>query len=133
VTEPAKGDGYAVASLDSMGDGPGFRKIRRELDVTEFGVNAIVMPPEIESGFHFHEKQEELYFVHAGEIEMEFGDGTTHRLGPGGLARVDAATHRKVRNPGDSDAVYVIVGAKGGYVGRDGQAAEGEERVQPSS
>ena len=133
MTEPAKGDGYAVASLDSMGDGPGFRKIRRELDVTEFGVNAIVMPPEIESGFHFHEKQEELYFVHAGEIEMEFGDGTTHRLGPGGLARVDAATHRKVRNPGDSDAVYVIVGAKGGYVGRDGQAPEGEERVQPSS
>jgi hypothetical protein len=28
--------------------------------------------------------------------------------------------HRKVRNVGDADATYVVVGAKGGYVGRDG-------------
>ncbi|MEJ7876286.1 MAG: cupin domain-containing protein [Solirubrobacterales bacterium] len=85
------GDGYAVGSLNGMGDGPGFRKIRRELDVKEFGVNAIVMPEGISSGFHFHERQEELYFVHSGEIEIEFGDGSKHRLGPGGMARVDAA------------------------------------------
>ncbi len=56
-----------------------------------------------------------------------------HRLGPGGLARVAAATHRKIRNVGDADAVYVVVGAQGGYVGRDGQTPEGEPRVQASS
>ena len=98
VREPVKGQGYAVASLAALGDGPGFRKIRRELDVEELGVNAIVMPPGIESGFHLHERQEELYFVHSGTVEIEFGDGTVHRLGPGGLARVAAPTHRKVRN-----------------------------------
>lgn len=125
-----KGDGWAVASLDDLGDGPGFRKIRRELGVAEFGVNAVVMPPGIESGFHYHDEQEELYFVHAGELEIEFGDGTVHRLGAGGLARVDAPVHRKVRNVGDGDAVYVIVGAKGGYVGRDGRAPEGDQRVK---
>lgn len=130
--EPRRGDGYAVAHLDDLGEGPGFRKIRRELGVEEFGVNAVVMPPGIESGFHFHERQEELYFVHAGTVEIEFGDGTSHRLGPGGVARVAAATLRKVRNVGDEDAVYVIVGAKGGYVGRDGQRPEGEERVRQS-
>ena len=27
---------------------------------------------------------------------------------------------------GDGDAVYVVVGAKDGYVGRDGRLAEGE-------
>jgi len=122
-----KGEGYAVAHLDDMGDGPGFRKIRRELDVAEFGINAIVMPPGIESSFHFHDQQEELYFVHAGELEIEFGDGTVHRLGPGGMARVDAATHRKTRNNGDADAVYVVVGAKDGYVGRDGRNPEGDD------
>ena len=121
-----KGDGYAVASLDDLGEGPGFRKVRRELDVQELGVNAIVMPPGFESGFHYHDEQEELYFVHAGTIEIEFGDGSVHRLEPGGLARVDAPTHRKIRNVGDDDAVYVIVGAKGGYVGRDGRQPEGE-------
>ena len=128
--EPVKGEGYTVASLDGIGDGPGFRKIRRQLDVEEFGVNAIVMPPGFESVFHFHETQEELYFVHSGTVEIEFGDGTVHTLGPGGLARVAAPTHRKLRSVGEEDAVYVIVGAKGGYVGRDRRRPEGEETVR---
>ncbi len=124
------GEGYAVGDLDGLGDGPGFRKVRKGLDVTAFGVNAIVMPPGIESGFHYHDEQEELYFVHSGTIEMEFGDGSVHRLGEGGLARVDAATVRKVRNPGDVDAVYLIAGGKDGYIGRDGRVPEGEEMMR---
>lgn len=122
------GEGFAVGSLDKMGDGPGFRKIRRELGVEEMGVNAIVLPAGIETGFHFHDEQEELYFIHQGTVEMEFGDGSKHTLTAGGLARVAAATHRKVKNVGPDDAVLVIVGAKGGYVGRDGQVPEDEER-----
>ncbi len=112
-----------------MGDGPGFRKIRRELGVEEMGVNGIVVPAGFDGGFHFHDEQEELYFVHRGTVEMEFGDGSKHTLTAGGLARVDAATHRKMKNVGDGDAVLVIVGAKGGYVGRDGHAPDDEERL----
>lgn len=122
-----QGEGYAVGSLDDLGQAPGFRKIRKGLGVTAFGVNAIVMPPGIDSGFHYHDTQEELYFVHRGTIEMEFGDGTVHTLGEGAMARVDAATVRKVRNVGDVDAVYVCAGGKDGYVGRDGRVPEGEE------
>jgi mannose-6-phosphate isomerase-like protein (cupin superfamily) len=118
------GDGYAVATIDDLGDGPGFRKIRKGLDVKEFGVNAIVLPAGYDTGLHFHDEQEELYIVLSGRVEIHFGDGTTHELGQGGLSRVDAATHRGVRNIGDLDAVYVIVGAKGGYVGRDGRRPE---------
>jgi len=121
------GDGYAVAHLDDLGDGPGFRKVRKGLDVTAFGVNAIVLPPGIETGPHFHDEQEELYFVHRGAIEMEFGDGSAHALREGSLARVDAATVRQIRNRGDVDAVYLIAGGKDGYVGRDGRVPEGEE------
>jgi mannose-6-phosphate isomerase-like protein (cupin superfamily) len=123
-----QGEGYAVGSLDDLGETPGFRKIRKGLGVTAFGVNAIVMPPGIDSGFHYHDTQEELYFVHRGTIEMEFGDGSVHTLGEGGMARVDAATVRKVRNVGDVDAVYVCAGGKDGYVGRDGRVPEGEEQ-----
>lgn len=133
MSNVTKGDGYAVSSLDDLGEGHGFRKIRRELDVAELGINAIVMPPGYESGFHYHDEQEEVYFVHAGTIEIEFGDGTSHKLDAGGLARVDAPTHRKIRSVGDVDAVYVIVGAKDGYVGRDGQVPDGEERVRATS
>jgi mannose-6-phosphate isomerase-like protein (cupin superfamily) len=132
VTEVIAGDGYAVASIDGIGEGYGFRKVRRELGVTAFGMNAIVIPAGYESGRHFHDEQEETYFVHRGTIEMEFGDGSSHVLGPGGIARVDAATVRKVRNPGDQDAVYVVVGGKGGYVGRDGRMPEGEENPRGS-
>jgi mannose-6-phosphate isomerase-like protein (cupin superfamily) len=121
------GDGYAVGNLDDLGDGPGFRKVRKGLGVTAFGVNAIVMPPGIESGFHYHDTQEELYFVHRGTLEIEFGDGSVHTLREGGLARVDAATLRKLRNVGDGDAIYLCAGGKDGYVGRDGHAPEGEE------
>jgi hypothetical protein len=35
-----KGNGYAVANLDDLGEGWGFRKVRKDLGVTAFGVNA---------------------------------------------------------------------------------------------
>jgi quercetin dioxygenase-like cupin family protein len=127
VREVVEGEGYAVGSLDSLGDGPGFRKIRRELGVKAFGMNAIVVPPGYETGRHYHEEQEETYFVHRGTIRITFGDDDGHVLGPGGIARVDASTVRRVKNVGDEDAVYVVVGGRDGYVGRDGRLPEGEE------
>ena len=121
----AEGEGFAVGNLDSIGEGPGFRKVRRELDVAELGVNALVLPPGYAGDFHFHDEQEELYFVHQGTAEFEFGEGSKHVLGPGGLARVDAPTHRRITNVGDDDVVLLVTGAKGGYVGRDGRRPEG--------
>jgi uncharacterized cupin superfamily protein len=133
--EPIEGEGYAVANVDALAEGPGFRKIRRRLGVTAFGVNAIEIPAGFETGRHYHDEQEELYFIHAGQVEMTFNDDSVHLLGPGGLARVDAATVRKVKNVGDAPAIYLVVGGKGGYVGRDGKLPEGETspRVGPSS
>jgi uncharacterized cupin superfamily protein len=114
------GDGYTVAHLSDLGDGPGMRKVRAPLGVTAFGVNAIVLPAGYETNPHAHEKQEELYFVHRGAIEFRFADDTRHRLEEGGLARVDAATVRSLRNAGEGESVYVCVGGADGYVGRDG-------------
>jgi mannose-6-phosphate isomerase-like protein (cupin superfamily) len=119
MDEVVQGEGYAVGTLDAMGEGYGFRKIRREVGVTAFGANAIVFPPGYGGGFHYHDEQEELYFVHTGTIRFEFEDGSGHEVGPGGVARVDAKTPRRVRNVGDDDAIVVIVGGKDGYVGRD--------------
>src|SRR6185503_6881126 len=98
-----KGDGYAVAGLDDLGEGYGFRKVRKGLGVNAFGANAIVIPPSYETGKHLHEEQEELYFVHSGQVEFEFGDGSTHALEAGSFAWVDAPTVRKVRNLSDSE------------------------------
>ena len=125
--EIVNGPGYAVGDLELLGEGYGFRKIRKGLDVKELGINAIVMPPGYETAGHYHDEQEELYFLHSGQIVMTFGDGSSQTLDPGGLAWVDASTVRKVANPSDSEeAVYVVVGGKDGYVGRDGKLPEGE-------
>ncbi|MHB1538246.1 MAG: cupin domain-containing protein [Solirubrobacteraceae bacterium] len=126
-----RSDGYAVAHLDDLGEGYGFRKVRSGLKVDAFGVNAIVMPPGYESGFHFHDEQDELYFVHRGTFEIEFGDGAVHTLREGAFAHVQAHTVRRLRNVGDSDGVYVCVGGKGGYVGRDGRRPDGGEGGGP--
>jgi len=126
MSEVTKGEGWAVADLDDLGEGWGFRKVRKELGVEAFGVNAIVMPPSYESGRHLHETQEELYFVHQGRLEIDL-DGDKQELGPGGFARVEPQVVRSLKNLSDSeDAIYVCVGGKDGYVGRDGKLPPGE-------
>ncbi|TML86299.1 MAG: cupin domain-containing protein [Actinobacteria bacterium] len=112
--------GYAFGSLDELGSGPGFRKIRKPLGVTAFGVNGLVYPPGYEGFFHYHDEQDELYFVHAGHVLVEV-EGETRELGPGGLFHAESTTPRKISNPFEEEAVILCVGGKDGYVGRDGQ------------
>jgi mannose-6-phosphate isomerase-like protein (cupin superfamily) len=131
MSEGRHGEGYAVGHLDEMGDGPGFRKVRRELGVTAFGINALVLPPGYNTGIHFHEEQEETYFVHQGEVEFRFGDGSTHVLRAGGVTRVDSSTHRGLRNLGQDNAIVLVAGGKDGYVGRDGHAVGDNPRGGP--
>jgi mannose-6-phosphate isomerase-like protein (cupin superfamily) len=118
--------GYSFSSIDELGEGPGFRKVRRALGITAFGVNAIVYPPGQDGFLHYHEHQDELYFVHSGRALFEV-DGEQRELRPGGLCHVEAATPRKVSNPSDSeDLVMLVVGGKDGYVERDGMLVDPE-------
>ena len=114
---------YAFSSLDELGDGQGFRKVRAALGVTAFGVNAVVYPPGFEGFEHYHDTQDELYFVHRGRVRVEVG-AETRDLGEGGLFHAESTTPRKVSNPFDEDAVLFIVGGSGGYVERDGHMVD---------
>ena len=76
-------DGYAFGTIDELGEGYGFRKVRQALGVESFGVNVVVMPPRYEGFFHYHDEQDELYFVHAGTARVEVG-GEERLLAPGG-------------------------------------------------
>jgi mannose-6-phosphate isomerase-like protein (cupin superfamily) len=49
---------HAFSSLDELGEGPGFRKIRKPLGVTAFGVNALVYPAGYEGFSHYHDTQD---------------------------------------------------------------------------
>ena len=114
---------YAFGAVDELGEGYGFRKVRQALGVEAFGVNVIVMPPGYEGFFHYHEEQDELYFVHAGTARVEI-EGEDRLLGPGGMVHVSSTTPRRVSNGGADDLVVLVVGAKGGYVGRDGRLVD---------
>ncbi|MDQ2911558.1 MAG: cupin domain-containing protein [Actinomycetota bacterium] len=114
--------GYAFGSIDEMGDCV-FRKVRQELGVTAFGVNVLVLAPGIVARPHYHDEQDELYFVHSGRARFAL-PCETRELGPGGLCHVESTTPRQVSSVGDEDLVMLVVGAKGGYVGRDGQLAD---------
>jgi mannose-6-phosphate isomerase-like protein (cupin superfamily) len=120
---------WAFGSIDDLGEGYGFRKVRRELGVTAFGVNLIVVPPGFVGFFHYHERQDELYFVHRGTARFEVAD-EVRELGPGGLCHVESTTPRRFSNVGDDDLVVLVVGGKDGYVGRDGQLVDPERDLE---
>src|SRR3954462_260882 len=123
VRDVVQGEGWAAANVDALSDEPGFRKVRRggggvgrggggACGVPALGVTAIELPPGQETESHYHDLQEELYFVHRGRLRMTFGDGRSVELGPGAVVRVDPTTHRKLSNVGGEPAVYVIAGGK---------------------
>jgi mannose-6-phosphate isomerase-like protein (cupin superfamily) len=111
--------GHSFSSIDELGDGYGFRKVRVPLGISAFGVNAIVYPPGMEGFLHYHDTQDELYIVHSGTARFDV-DGEERVLGPGGLVHVESTTPRKVSNIGDDDLVLIVIGGKDGYVERDG-------------
>ena len=47
---------HAFGSIDEMGGGV-FRKVRRELGVTAFGVNVLVLAPGVVGRPHYHESR----------------------------------------------------------------------------
>jgi mannose-6-phosphate isomerase-like protein (cupin superfamily) len=118
--------GYAFSSLDELGEGPGFRKVRSALGVTAFGVNGVVYPVGHPGIHHYHDTQDELYFVHSGTARVEV-EGEERILGPGGLFHVESTTPRRIANVGDDELVMLVVGGKDGYVARDGHVTSDED------
>ena len=114
--------GYRVTEISELA--PGFiRSIRRPLELTAFGANAVVLPEGTEWFNHFHHEQDELYFVHQGNAIFEV-DGEQFEVRPGGIVHVESTTPRHFWNAGAGELVVVIVGGKDGYVERDGQLVD---------
>src|SRR3954452_16422730 len=87
------------------------------------------MPPGYEGFEHYHDTQDELYFVHSGTARFEI-DGEVQELGPGGLVHVESTTPRKFSNAGDDDLVVLVIGAKDGYVERDGHLVDPDRDLE---
>jgi mannose-6-phosphate isomerase-like protein (cupin superfamily) len=109
------------ASLAAGGE-ERFVSLRRQLGVSSFGMNLIVLAPGQRGRIHRHERQEEVYLVLEGELTLALGPDDERVLGRGELARVGPATRRQLVNAGPERLLLLALGGAGEHEGRDGRA-----------
>lgn len=112
------GVGFTQIDLDS---GERFQALRRELGVSTFGLNLILLQPGQVGRIHRHEHQEEVYLVLDGELSLSI-EGEEHVLGQGALARVAPSVRRQLVNRRPQRVVLLALGGATDHTGRDGVA-----------
>jgi mannose-6-phosphate isomerase-like protein (cupin superfamily) len=93
-----------------------FYSLRRELGVTSFGINQILLRPGQRGRIHSHHTQEEVYLVLSGTLTL-WVEGERREL-----ARVGPNVKRQIANPHTEDVLLVALGGHNEHVGRDGEA-----------
>jgi uncharacterized cupin superfamily protein len=98
-----------------------FVSLRRQLGVTSFGMNQMVLEPRQRSRIHRHAHQEEVYLVLEGTLTLVV-EREEHVLARGELVRVAPDLRRQLVNRGPDRVVLLALGGAGEHVGRDGEA-----------
>ena len=123
--------GTTFAALDYDGD-ERFQRLRAELGVTSFGLNQIVLRPGQRGRIHGHRRQEEVYLVLEGTLDVVVeGEETT--LERGELMRVAPGVRRQLVNRGPDTVHLLAIGGAGEHEGRDGMAYAAWEDTEASS
>ena len=95
--------------------------LRRQLGVSSFGINQIVLQPGQRGRIHRHQRQEEVYLVLEGCLTLVI-ETEPVELGEGELIRVAAPVRRQLVNRGPGRLVRLALGGDGEHHGRDAQA-----------
>lgn len=98
-----------------------FVPLRRQLGVSTFGLNLIVLAPRQRGRIHRHGSQEEVYLVLAGELTL-LVEGEESKLGEGELVRVAPSVRRQLLNRGPAELRLLALGGSNEHQGRDGEA-----------
>ena len=113
-------EGTARARLD-FDYGDRFLPLRRQLGVTSFGMNQIVLQPGQRGRIHRHAHQEEVYLVLQGRLTLVIESEPTE-LTDGQLIRVAPGLRRQLVNYGPGRVVILALGGAAEHQGRDGEA-----------
>ena len=100
-----------------------FQGLRRELGVSSFGMNLIVLQPGQRGRIHAHETQEEVYLVLEGVLTLLI-EGESRVLAADQLVRVAPHVRRQLVNASNVKLVLLALGGSGEHAGRDGRAWE---------
>ena len=101
--------------------GERFVSLRRELGVSSFGINQMVLEPRQRGRIHRHQRQEEVYLVLDGTLTLVV-EGEEQALARGELVRVAPEVRRQLVNRGPERLVLLALGGDGEHRGRDGEA-----------
>lgn len=106
-----------------------FVALRRQLGVTSFGINQIVLQAGQRGRIHRHQRQEEVYLVLEGRLTLLI-EGEETELGEGELIRIAPQLRRQLVNRGPGRLALIALGGEGEHHGREGEAfATWEDRV----
>ena len=122
-------DGVSFAKLD-LSSPDRFVGLRRELGVSTFGLNLMLLRPRQRGRIHRHTRQEEVYLVLEGTLTL-LVEGTEHTLSKGELARVAPSVRRQLVNAGPDLLAILALGGAEEHAGRDGEAFESWDDTSP--
>jgi uncharacterized cupin superfamily protein len=98
-----------------------FQLLRRELGVTTFGLNLIVLKPGQRGRIHRHARQEEVFVVLEGRLTL-VTEGEERDLDRWDVVRVAPEVRRQLVNRGPDDCAVLAMGSANPHEGRDGTA-----------
>jgi quercetin dioxygenase-like cupin family protein len=117
--------GTSTARLDP-GAGERFVPLRRQLGVSTFGINQIILEPGERGRIHRHRAQEEVYIVLEGRLTLGV-EGEEQTLEAGEVIRVAPDVRRQLVNRHRERLVLIALGGAREHEGRDGEAFTGWE------
>jgi len=98
-----------------------FVPLRRELGISTFGLNQIVLQAGERGRIHVHQRQEEAYVVLEGTLTLVV-DGQPTDVVAGQVVRVGPEVRRQIANYGPGRTVLLAMGGAVEHDGRDGIA-----------
>ena len=113
-------EGTTRASL-APDSGERFLPLRRELGISSFGFNQLILTAGQRGRIHRHADQEEVYIVLEGTLSLLI-EGEEETLGPGEVIRVAPSVRRQLLNRGPDPLRLIALGGSGEHAGRDGEA-----------
>lgn len=114
--------GVAFAHLD-LDDPERFVRLGKELGVSTFGLNVVLLRPGQRMRVHRHRHQEEAYLVLRGTLTLLIEE-EEHVLQTGDASRVAPGVRRQLVNAGDELCAVLALGGANSHDGRDAEAFE---------
>jgi mannose-6-phosphate isomerase-like protein (cupin superfamily) len=123
--------GYRVVDTDAVERTPDRPCDQRALsepgNLTQMAVNRFVAHPgeQIPLAYHYHDEQEEAFFVLSGTLHVETPE-ETYEVGPNDLFTVDPGSPQRAFNPEDAEAAVDVLAIGAPPVDDDAHAYEPE-------